>query len=210
MRREPIRRRVGAGWRKFETQHRLTTIDNMDNLPQPEASAATEHRRAPRKKPDSALPRAETQFAYPKNMSTSELRWSRKGRKLKDAMCAYVEPRLLPKLQARTADSPGCNRHDAVDVEFLDACVYLRSWLGYGECGGIAEFPFARLYPVAGGRYNVSVRRLIDWSRAEDEPLDRVFNAFWFQAPNARFWVKIATHKTFEECIELLIKDPSF
>jgi hypothetical protein len=154
--------------------------------------------------------RVQTRFAYPKGATTSDLRWSRKGRKLNDAMREYATPRLLPKLQARTADRPDCNRYDDLDVEFLDACVYLRAWLGYGDHCGMAEFPFARLYPVQGGRYNLSLRRLIDWARAEDEPLQAVLDKFWFQAPNAKFWVKIATHKTFEECIDLLVKDPGF
>lgn len=155
-----------------------------------------------RKKQSTVPPRVRTQFAYPKDIKGCDIKWSRKGRKLMEAMNAYVEPRLLPKLQARTAGRPDCNRHDAIDVEFLDACIYLRSWLGYGESCGIAEFPFARLYPVAGRRYNLWVRRLIDWSRAEDDPIGAVFNAFWFQAPNAKFWVRLATHKTFEEWIE--------
>lgn len=153
---------------------------------------------------------ASTQFAYPKGRGTSDLRWSKKGRKLIDAMRDYVEPRLLPKLQARTANRPDCNRYDAIAAEFLDACIYLQAWLGYGEVSGIAEFPFARLYPVKGGRYNLSVRRLIDWSRAEDEPLMVVSDMFWNLAPNAKHWVKIARHKTFEECIDLLVKDPNF
>jgi hypothetical protein len=153
---------------------------------------------------------ASTRFAYPKGKSTINLRFSRKGQKLVDAMRDYAEPRLLPKLQARTANRPDCNRYDAVDAEFLDACIYLLAWLGYGKIAGIAEFPFARLYPVKGGRYNLSVRRLIDWSRAEDEPLMVVSDMFWNLAPNAKHWVKIATHKTFEECIDLLVKDPNF
>ena len=151
-----------------------------------------------------------TQFAYPKGKSSLDLRFSRKGRRLAEAMRDYAGSRLLPKLQARTANRPDCNRYDAVDLEFLDACIYLQAWLGYGDVGGIAEFPFARLYPLKGGRYNLSVRRLIDWSRAEDEPLQVVTNMFWNLAPNARHWVKIATHKTFEECIDLLVKDPNF
>ncbi len=153
---------------------------------------------------------ASTQFAYPRGRSSLDLRFSRKGRKLMAAMRDYVQPRLLPKLQARTAHRPDCNRYDAIGVEFLDACIYLQGWLGYGEVRGIAEFPFARLYPVKGGRYNLSVRRLIDWSRAEDEPLRVVTDMFWNLAPNSKHWVKIATHKTFEECIDLLVEDPNF
>jgi hypothetical protein len=161
-------------------------------------------------KTDAPPVRTATQFAYPSGANGCDLRFSRKGRRLSAAMRDYAEPRLLPKLQARTADQPDCNRYDAVDVEFLDACVYLRAWLGYGDVSGIAEFPFARLYPVKGGRYNLSVRRLIDWSRAEDAPVHVVADLFWNLAPNAKHWVKIATHKAFEECIGLLVKDPNF
>src|SRR4030067_911799 len=121
----------------------------------------------------------------------------------------YASPRLPPKLQARTASSPGCNRYDGLNVEFMDACVYLHAWLGYGDIHGVAEFPFARLYPVKGGLYNPSVRRLTDWVLVEDNPIRAVQNLFWNQAPNAKFWVKIATHKTFEECIDLLVNAPN-
>ena len=99
---------------------------------------------------------------------------------------------------------------DDLSVEFMDACVYLHAWLGDGNIHGIAEFPFARLYPVKGGLYNVSVRRLIDWSRVEDSPIWAAQNLFWNQAPNAKFWVKIARHKTFEEAMDALARDPNF
>jgi hypothetical protein len=125
-------------------------------------------------------------------------------------MCAYAESRLLPKLQARTASRPECNRYDGLSVEFMDACVYLHAWLGYGGTAGIAEFPFARLYPVSGGLYNVSIRRLVDWSRVEDYPLYAIQDLFWNQAPSAKFWFKIAEHATFEESIARLLDDPNF
>ncbi len=125
-------------------------------------------------------------------------------------MRAYAKPRLLPKLQARTASMPECNRYDDLSVEFMDACVYLHAWLGYGNVLGIAEFPFARLYPVTGGLYNVSIRRLVDWSRIEEYPIHTVQDLFWNQAPSAKFWFKVAEHKTFEESITLLLEDPNF
>lgn len=143
-------------------------------------------------------------------MSSLDLSFSRNGRKLAAAMSAYAMPRLLPKLQARTNSLSGCNRYDDLSVDFKDACVYLYAWLGYGRVRGMVQFPFARLYPVKGGLYNVSVRRLLDWSRAEDARLDVIFNSFVFQAPSAKFWVKIGEHKTFEECIDLLVEDPCF
>jgi hypothetical protein len=151
-----------------------------------------------------------TDFAYPKGVRSIDLRFSRKGRTLAEAMGEYANPRLLPKLEARTAGRPDCNHHDYIDAVFVDACVYLRSWLGHGDVLGIAEFPFARLYPIKGGRYNLSVRRLYDWSRAEDVPLTVVLDTFWNQAPNAKYWVKVAQHKTFEECVDLLVKEPTF
>jgi hypothetical protein len=122
----------------------------------------------------------------------------------------FASERLLPKLQARTDDNPRSSKYRSVDLRFQDACVYLVAWLDYeGEFGG-TEFPFARLYLVAGGRYNLPVRRLIDWSRAEDFSVTSVDQMFFLQAPSAEFWTKVARHKTFEDCIDLLIKDPSF
>lgn len=122
----------------------------------------------------------------------------------------YVKPRILPKLQSRTDSQSGCNRHDGVTVDFRDACVYLEAWLGDKHVSGIAQFPFARLYPVKGGLYNLSIRRLIDWSLVEDNPIWAIQDMFWNQAPNAKFWVTVANHRTFEECIELLRVDPNF
>ena len=173
-------------------------------IPKPNAPTRKAARPAKRK-----APVRPTQFAYPRGWNSGDLRFSRKGKQLAEAMAFYAQSRLLPKLQARTAESPGCNHYDDVDVDFQDACVYLRAWLGHEDFYGGAEFPFARLYPVKGGRYNVSIRRLVDWSRVEDGPLWQVQDLFWNQAPNAKFWVKIATHKTFEECIDLLVADPN-
>lgn len=150
-----------------------------------------------------------TQFPYPRGINSGELKFSRKGRKLAAAMEAYAAARLLPKLKART-DRFGGNRYDCLTADCMDACVYLHAWLGAGDHCGIAEFPFARLYPVKGGLYNVSVRRLIDWERVEDSPIWVAQDLFWNQAPNAKFWVKIAHHKTFEEAVEALARDPNF
>jgi hypothetical protein len=150
-----------------------------------------------------------TEFPYPRGINSCELKFSRKGRKLAAAMEAYAGARLLPKLKARTNHTNGI-RYDALSVDFMDACVYLKAWLGAGDRCGIAEFPFARLYPVTGGLYNVSVRRLIDWERVEDSPIWVAKDLFWNQAPNAKFWVKIAHHKTFEEAVEALACDPNF
>jgi hypothetical protein len=33
---------------------------------------------------------------------------------------------------------------------------------------------------------------------------------FFLQAPRAKFWSKIATHKTLEDGIDLLVKEPTF
>ncbi|MGA2656792.1 MAG: hypothetical protein ABSH34_04640 [Verrucomicrobiota bacterium] len=63
-----------------------------------------------------------TEFAYPRGVNSCELRFSRKGRKLADAMRAYTKCRLLPKLQARTESRLECNRYDDLSVEFVDAC----------------------------------------------------------------------------------------
>jgi hypothetical protein len=82
-----------------------------------------------------------TEFAYPRGINSCDLRFSRKGCKLADAMRAHAKSRLLPKLQARTGARPECNRYDDLSVEFMDACVYLHAWLGYGDVPGIVEFP---------------------------------------------------------------------
>jgi hypothetical protein len=171
--------------------------------------AVTAHPRVRRSAVDKPAP-AQTQFAYPRNASTLDLRFSRKGRKLAAAMSAWAEPRLLPKLQARTENRPEASQYTALAAVFLDACVYLHAWLEHPDEFGAAEFPFARLYPVKGGRYNLSVRRLIDWSRAEDYSVPSVDQLFFMQAPNAKFWVKVAAHKTFEECIDLLVCEETF
>ena len=42
------------------------------------------------------------------------------------------------------------------------------------------------------------------------KPLMFVSHMFWNLAPNARHWVKIARHRTFEECIDRLAKDSNF
>lgn len=160
----------------------------------------------PKQKP---VPPAVTRFAYPKG-SSLDIQFSRKGRKLAEEMRQYAAERLLPKLRSRTDSDPRASKYCTVDAKFLDACVYLVAWLEYeGEFGG-AEFPFARLYPVQGGRYNLCVRRLIDWTKAEQFTVTSVDQMFFLQAPSSKFWSKIATHKTFEECIDLLVREPSF
>jgi hypothetical protein len=150
-----------------------------------------------------------TQFAYPHGVNSCALSFSRKGQKLAEAMQAFAAPLLLPKLNAR-AGRTGGNRYDDLTIAFMDACVYLHAWLGDGDHCGVVEFPFARLYPIKGGLYNLSIRRLIDWSRVEDAPVFAVQGLFWNQAPNAKFWVKIAEHKTFEESMDILLHDPNF
>ena len=109
-------------------------------------------------------PTARRPFAYPKGWNSTELLFSRKGRKLAESMEAYAEPRLLPKLEARAERSFG-NRVEDFPVVFRDASIYFTAWLGDG---GMVEFPFAWLYPDRRGLYNLSIRRLLDWSRAED------------------------------------------
>jgi hypothetical protein len=152
-------------------------------------------------------PAPRSPFSYPKGWGSLDLHFSRKGQKLAESMRAHAKPRLLPKLRARTKGSFGGNRAEDLSIVFNDACIYLTAWLGEG---GMVEFPFARLYPVRGGRYNLSVRRLLDWSQAEDNPPWAVFDYFTMLAPNAKHWVKLAQHKTFEECVDLLVKEPTF
>jgi len=179
----------------------------MKKPSEPSETARPPRKRTPRARRETLV--RPTAFPYPRGINSCGLKYSRRGRKLADAMKAYAEPRLLPKLRARTERSAG-NRYDDLSIEIMDACVYLHAWLGDGDVCGIAEFPFARLDPVKGGLYNVCVRRLIDWSRIEDNPIWAVQDLFWNQAPCAKFWVKIATHLTFEEGIDALVRDPNF
>lgn len=147
--------------------------------------------------------KAATRFAYPKG-STANLQWTAKGRKLARQMDEFAAKRLLPSLQARAGWDPFAREYRSVNVSFRDACVYLVAWLEFERESVGAEFPFARLYPVRGGGYNLCVRRLSDWMRAEHFYPNRAFDMFFFEAPSAKYWTKIAVHKTFEECVELL------
>lgn len=174
--------------------------------PAPDLAAPPRKPRKPAAK-KAVTPKAVTQFAFPSGINTCELQYSRKGRKLSDAMCAYAEPRLLRKLKARSRKNPWGNRHDCLTVAFRDACVFIYSWLGCGDVYGNIEFPLARLYPIKGGYYNLALRRPEDWELVEGQSVYGAVDAFWNQAPNAKFWIKIAQHKTFEECIDLLVQD---
>ena len=184
-------------------------------VPEPAPSAAAAAPASPRKprKPaakKAVTPKAVTQFPFPSGTNTCELQNSRKGRKLSDAMLAYTAPRLLRKLKARSRHNPWGNRHDCVTIAFRDACVIIYSWLGCGDIYSNIKFPLARLYPIKGGYYNLALRRPEDWELVEEAPLSVGDDAFWNQAPNAKFWIKSAQHKTFEECIDLLVKDRRF
>lgn len=183
------------------------------DLPEEETNPPSQPTKAPKRStPRKRIGRviADTRFPYPHGIKSGMVRWSPKGKKLAEEMKQYVESRLLPKLKARTAKNPTGILHRQIHIQLQDACIYLQSYLEGEIHGGFVEFPFARLYPVKGGYYNVAIRRLVDWSRAEDDPVTPFADLFYFQAPNASFWVKVAQRKTFEECIDILVKEPQF
>jgi hypothetical protein len=125
--------------------------------------------------------------------------------KFKSALGHYASERLLPKLKARAQRNRSANQYTGVNARVSDA-VYLEAILtNETEWGGFG-FDFARLVPANSGLYNLSIRRLEDWNRAERETVAVASEYFISTAicPRASDWVQIARGKTFEECVEVL------
>jgi hypothetical protein len=132
--------------------------------------------------------------------------------KFKTALADYAVKRLLPRLQARTAGYPDSNIYTGLNVRLTDNAIYLEAILtNTTEWGGFG-FDFARLSRAKNGLYNLAVRRVEDWSKAEQETVAAASNYFMETVicPRARDWVGIARAKTFEECVELLLEEPTF
>ena len=97
-------------------------------------------------------------------------------------------------------------------MRLADGGVYLEAILTNDvEWGGFG-FDFARLIPVKADLYNLAIRRLEDWVKAEQATVASASSYFTATAmsPRATDWIQIARRKTFEECIEFLEDDPSF
>ena len=129
--------------------------------------------------------------------------------KLKSALGHYASERLLPKLKARAKRSRSANQYTGINARLSDA-VYLEAILTNEiEWGGFG-FDFARLVPASSGLYNLSIRRLEDWRKAEQDSVASASEYFIGTAicPRASDWIPIARGKTFEECVELLRDEP--
>jgi len=148
-----------------------------------------------------------TSFAYRKTkaFSHSEFRF-------KTTLAEYASRRLLPKLQARTAGDSTGNQYTGINVRLAHGAVFLEAILvNNTEWGGFG-FDFARLTPIKGDLYNLAVRRMEDWSKADCGTVASAGSYFMGTAmsPRASDWVQIGRGKSFEECVELLVQEPAF
>jgi hypothetical protein len=138
-------------------------------------------------------------FRRPKPLSDAESAF-------RTALAEYASALLLPRLQARTAAASSSNRYTGLSVRVSRNVVYLEAVLTNDTEWGGFLFDFARLQPVKGGRYNLSIRRSPDWVRAEQSSIGEAALYFTSSAlqPRAVDWVKVGRQKTFEECVLLL------
>jgi hypothetical protein len=125
--------------------------------------------------------------------------------KFKTALGQYASERLLPRLKKRAGRNGGMNHYTGINARISDA-IYLEAIMtNQTEWGGFG-FDFARLVPANSGLYNLSIRRLEDWTRAERETVAAASEYFISTAicPRASDWIQIARGKTFEECVDVL------
>jgi len=143
----------------------------------------------------------QTQFAYQKAKPLSDAEF-----KFRIALADYASVRLLPILQRRTVADRGANQYSGINVRLAHSTVYLEAILTHDTEWGGFGFDFARLYPLIDGRYNLSLRRLEDWMRAEHCTIASASSYFMGTAlaPRMADWVKVARGKIFEECIEFV------
>ncbi len=140
-------------------------------------------------------------FVYRKSkpFSAAELRFRMR-------LAAYATKTLLARLQARTAGDPGANQYTGLNVRVADHTVFIEAILtNTSEYGGLG-FEFARLEPVRGGKYNLSLRQADDWERAERGTIASA-GAYFMNSvlsPRASDWEKAARQQTFEECVDLI------
>lgn len=130
--------------------------------------------------------------------------------KFKVTLADFASEALLPKLQTRTSTIIEANQYTGINVRVADDIVYLEAILTNATEWGGFGFDFARLIPVKGGIYNLSLRRREDWERAELSTVASASNHFLVTAmsPRTSDWVPLARGRTFEECIAILVHTP--
>jgi hypothetical protein len=127
------------------------------------------------------------------------------------ALADFASAALLPRLQSRTAGASEANQYTGINVRVADEVVYLEAILTNSTEWGGFGFDFARLVPVKGGLYNLSLRRAEDWQRAEQSTVAAASNYFINTAisPRAGDWLQITRGKTFQQCIDYLLRELS-
>jgi hypothetical protein len=152
-----------------------------------------------------ALQPARSTFSYRRTKPFSNAEF-----KFKTTLADFASEALLPKLRARTSKMMEANQYSGVNVRVAGDIVYLEAILTNATEWGGFGFDFARLLPVKGGTYNVSVRRCEDWERAEHSTVACASNYFLVTAmsPRASDWIQLASARTFEECIAILVRTP--
>jgi len=153
-----------------------------------------------------ALQSVSSTFAYRRTRPFSDAEL-----KFKITLADFAAEALLPKLQSRTVGSEG-NQYTGVNVRVADDVVYLEAILTNSTEWGGFGFDFARLIPVKGGLYNLSLRRGDDWKRAEQSTVAAASNYFINTAisPRASDWIQVTRGKSFEECIEYVLRELEF
>lgn len=154
-----------------------------------------------------ALHPAHSTFAYRRTRPFSNAEF-----KFKVTLADFASAALLPKLQSRTGRETDANQYTGINVRVADDVVYLEAILTNSTEWGGFGFDFARLVPVKGGLYNLSLRRAEDWHRAEQTTVAAASNYFINTAinPRASDWIHITRGKTFEQCVEYLIRELGF
>jgi hypothetical protein len=152
-----------------------------------------------------ALQTARSTYSYRRTKPFSNAEF-----KFKITLADFASEALLPKLRSRTSKTVEANQYTGINVRVADDIVYLEAILTNATEWGGFGFDFARLIPVKGGTYNVSVRRREDWNRAEHNTVASASNYFLVTAmsPRASDWIQLARARTFEECIEILVRTP--
>jgi len=154
-----------------------------------------------------ALQTARPTYAYRRTRPFSNAEY-----KFKVALADYATQTLLPKLRSRTSRAPDVNQYTGISVRVADDVVYLEAIITNATEWGGFGFDFARFIPVKGGLYNLSLRRGEDWKRAEQSTVAAASNYFINTAisPRAVDWIQITRGKTFEECVDCLMRNLDF
>lgn len=150
-----------------------------------------------------ALHPTHTAFAYRRTRPFSDAEFQ-----FKIALADFASAALLPELQSRT-NRGAANQYTGINVRLADEVVYLEAILTNSTEWGGFGFDIARLIPVKGGVYNLSIRRAEDWGRAEQSTVAAASNYFINTAinPRASDWIHIVRRKTFQECIGYLLRE---